>query len=276
MLNISLSQVESACIWSRLTVRSGLSFWGLTVDSVDTARDVAQDFGSAAVLSPRMGGSPAAYGPRRGGGKSAWHWKLDAIRLMDIAIALAALLFFGPAMILIAAIVRSQDGGAAIFSHQRIGVGGRAFGCLKFRSMVVDAPERLRAMLEADPDARAEWERDQKLRHDPRITAYGNFLRKTSLDELPQLLNVLKGEMSIVGPRPIVASEIAKYGRYFRYYIRVPPGITGMWQVSGRNDVEYDERVALDVLYVKRRTIWVNMFILIKTVPAVLNRRGSY
>jgi lipopolysaccharide/colanic/teichoic acid biosynthesis glycosyltransferase len=134
----------------------------------------------------------------------------------------------------------------------------------------------LRAMLEADPDARAEWERDQKLRHDPRITAYGNFLRKTSLDELPQLLNVLKGEMSIVGPRPIVASEIAKYGRYFRYYIRVPPGITGMWQVSGRNDVEYDERVALDVLYVKRRTIWVNMFILIKTVPAVLNRRGSY
>jgi lipopolysaccharide/colanic/teichoic acid biosynthesis glycosyltransferase len=163
-----------------------------------------------------------------------------------------------------------------VFAHRRLGKDGRHFRCLKFRSMAVDAEARLTQVLANDPEARAEWERDHKLRNDPRITRLGGFLRKSSLDELPQLFNVLKGEMSLVGPRPIVDAEVGKYGRRFRHYCAVKPGITGLWQVSGRNDTSYNARVAMDCVYAKRRNARMDLKVLFATIPAVLLTRGSY
>ena len=201
---------------------------------------------------------------------------LSLTRLLDIAIALCALVFLAPMLALIAAAIKLQDGGPVFFSHERIGRGGRRFGCFKFRSMVVDAKERLAALLATDPQARADWARDQKLRRDPRITSLGLFLRKSSLDELPQFWNVLRGDMSIVGPRPIVFEEVARYGRRFYSYCSVRPGITGLWQVSGRNETGYRRRVAMDHLYAQRNSLGLYLWIVISTVPAVLLRRGSY
>lgn len=201
---------------------------------------------------------------------------LSASRVMDVLIALAVVLFTLPLLVLIAVAIKLHDGGPALFGHTRIGRGGRNFRCLKFRSMVVDAEARLQALLSTDPAARREWEADQKLRDDPRITPLGAFLRKTSLDELPQVFNVLRGEMSIVGPRPIVQSEVCRYGRAFKHYCSVPPGITGLWQVSGRNDVSYRRRVALDRVYAKSKCLRTDLVIIARTVPAVLLRSGSY
>lgn len=201
---------------------------------------------------------------------------LDLCRVLDLLLAGSLLIFIAPLMLVIAGLIRMQDGGPALFQQNRIGKGGRTFKCLKFRTMVIDAEARLNALLARDPDARREWEADHKLRKDPRITALGAFLRKSSLDELPQLFNVLKGEMSLVGPRPIVTAEIPRYGRWFAYYCAVKPGVTGLWQVNGRNDVSYRRRVALDVLYA--RTVGVRRYVQIMaaTVPAVLLRSGSY
>ena len=195
---------------------------------------------------------------------------------MNIAVALLAIVFLAPIMLMVALAVYVQDGGPILFAHRRVGHNGRHFYCLKFRSMAIDAEQRLADLLAVDPEARAEWERDHKLRNDPRVTRLGAFLRKTSLDELPQLFNVLRGEMSLVGPRPIVEAEVAKYGRRFRQYCAVKPGITGLWQVSGRNDTSYRTRVALDCVYAKRRNVGLDAYILACTVPAVLARRGSY
>ena len=195
---------------------------------------------------------------------------------LNLAVALLALIFVAPVMLAIAVAVYAHDGGPVLFAHRRIGRGGRYFRCFKFRSMAVDAERRLAMVLAADPAARAEWERDHKLRDDPRVTRLGAFLRRTSLDELPQLLNVLRGEMSLVGPRPIVDAEAGKYGRRFETYCAVKPGITGLWQVSGRNDVSYRTRVALDCLYVQRRSVLLDGLIIAATIPAVLARRGSY
>jgi Undecaprenyl-phosphate galactose phosphotransferase WbaP len=195
---------------------------------------------------------------------------------VNFVVTLVALVFLAPLMIFVALAVYLQDGGKAVFAHRRIGRDGRHFYCLKFRSMAVDAEQRLAELLARDPAARAEWEKDHKLRHDPRVTRLGAFLRKTSLDELPQLFNVLRGEMSLVGPRPIVDGEVDKYGRRFRHYCAVKPGITGLWQVSGRNDTSYRTRVALDCLYAKRRNVALDTAVLARTVPAVLMRRGSY
>jgi exopolysaccharide production protein ExoY len=195
---------------------------------------------------------------------------------LNISVALLAILFLAPVMIAVAIAVYSQDGGPILFAHRRLGRGGRSFYCLKFRSMAVDAEARLKALLASDPAARAEWEKDHKLRNDPRVTSLGEFLRKTSLDELPQLFNVLRGEMSLVGPRPIVDAEVAKYGRRFSNYCAVKPGITGLWQVSGRNDTTYRARVAMDCVYAARRNVMLDAKVLALTVPAVLARRGSY
>jgi Undecaprenyl-phosphate galactose phosphotransferase WbaP len=195
---------------------------------------------------------------------------------MNFAVALLALIFLAPLMLAVAMAVYAQDGGPVLFAHRRLGKNGTYFRCLKFRSMAIDAEQRLATLLANDPDARAEWDRDHKLRSDPRVTKLGLFLRKSSLDELPQLFNVLRGEMSLVGPRPIVEAEIAKYGRRFSHYCAVKPGITGLWQVSGRNDTSYRTRVALDCIYAKRRNVWMDFAVLASTVPAVLARRGSY
>lgn len=196
--------------------------------------------------------------------------------ILNFVAAFLALLLVAPVMIAIGVAIFIQDGGPPMFAHRRIGQGGRAFLCLKFRTMAIDAQRRLDELLASNPMARAEWERDHKLRDDPRVTALGAFLRRSSLDELPQLLNVLRGEMNLVGPRPIVEAEIAKYGRRFRFYASVKPGITGLWQVSGRNDTGYRARITLDCVYARRRSLLLDGFIILATVPAVLSRRGCY
>ncbi|WP_243626025.1 sugar transferase [Phenylobacterium hankyongense] len=201
---------------------------------------------------------------------------LDACRALDLLIALGVLIFMAPLMIAIAVAIKVQDGGPVLFGHGRLGRGGRTFRCWKFRSMEIDAEARLAALLARDPVARREWEADHKLRRDPRVTPLGAFLRVTSLDEFPQLFNVLSGEMSLVGPRPIVTAEVGRYGRWFSRYCEVRPGITGLWQVSGRNDVDYRRRVAMDVLYTKTRSPHLYLKVLLATVPAVVSRNGSY
>ncbi|MDC7692761.1 sugar transferase [Asticcacaulis sp. DXS10W] len=199
-----------------------------------------------------------------------------AIRLSDIIISAFTILFLLPSLLFVAMLVKLQDGGPAIYGQRRIGLNGREFRCLKFRSMHVNSDEILAKLLLEDREARAEWQADHKLRNDPRITGLGRFLRKSSIDELPQLFNVLRGEMSLVGPRPIVRSEVCKYGSSFDHYTSVVPGITGLWQVLGRNDVTYRRRVALDRLYSQRRTLKLYFQIIFMTVPAVLFQRGSY
>lgn len=209
--------------------------------------------------------------PRRPNPRNSFNAK----RALDVAVASLALLFVAPLLLIIAALVRLQDGQAAIFSHTRYGQNGRTFKCLKIRSMVPDAAERLQELLERDPDAKREWELTQKLTHDPRITPLGQFIRATSIDELPQLINVLKGDMSLVGPRPISLSERSKYGENFADYCSVRPGITGLWQVSGRSNVSYPERVRMDTTYALNRSFWGDIVIMLKTIPAVLKSDGA-
>lgn len=197
-------------------------------------------------------------------------------RLFDFIGAAVLLVLFGPLMVFIAAAVYITDPGPVFFKQDRIGRDGKLFGCLKFRTMMVDAEDRLTHLLASDPVAKRDWDRDHKLRNDPRITAIGGFLRRSSLDELPQLWNVLVGEMSLVGPRPIVTSEAQRYGKYLRHYCAVRPGITGLWQISGRNDVSYRRRVAFDVLYVRKGSLLDNLRILFMTIPSVIAAKGAY
>lgn len=196
-------------------------------------------------------------------------------RAFDLTAASLLLLLFAPLFAAIALLVR-RDGGPVLYGQRRVGRGGRTIVCLKFRSMVPDADRVLHELLDRDPSARGEWEKDHKLKDDPRVTAVGRFLRATSLDELPQLWNVLRGDMSLVGPRPIVADEIRKFGDDIAYYYEVDPGITGLWQVSGRNDIDYDRRVRLNTWYVRNWSLWHDVAILVKTVRVVLNRAGAY
>jgi Undecaprenyl-phosphate galactose phosphotransferase WbaP len=196
-------------------------------------------------------------------------------RLLDIVVSGAILLLASPFLLVIGLLVK-LDGGKALFGHKRIGRHNSTFSCLKFRSMVTNSQEVLERYLADHPEARAEWQETQKLQNDPRITRIGRFLRKSSLDELPQLFNVLKGDMSLVGPRPIVTAEIAKYDVDIAHYYKVRPGITGLWQASGRNDVSYAERVRMDSWYVRNWSLWHDIVIIFKTVPALLNRSGAY
>jgi lipopolysaccharide/colanic/teichoic acid biosynthesis glycosyltransferase len=196
--------------------------------------------------------------------------------LLHASLAAVILLFFLPVMVMVAAAVFCQDGGPIIFAHRRIGRNGKPFHCFKFRSMRTDAEARLAEVLASDPAAREEWARDHKLRRDPRVTPLGDFLRRSSLDELPQFFNVIRGEMNLVGPRPIVEDERTKYGRRFQAYCAVKPGITGLWQVSGRNDVSYRARVAMDTCYARKKSLALDLYILVMTVPCVLRSRGSY
>ena len=217
---------------------------------------------------------PVATGRRRSHTQTSQSDELAA-RLLDIFIATLALLLLAPLMLVVAAAIWIIDPGPVIYAHRRLGRNGQSFPCFKFRSMVVDAERRLNQLLATDSDAREEWARDFKLRRDPRITPIGIFLRRSSIDELPQLLNILRGEMSVVGPRPIVEGEIERYGRYFLHYSAVKPGLTGLWQVSGRNGVTYRRRVALDVSYARNKCLRLDLQILAMTVPAVLTARGS-
>lgn len=197
-------------------------------------------------------------------------------RLLDLAIAVPAFLFLLPVFFAVGLAVWLDDRGPIFFRHKRRGLGGEMFGCLKFRSMCVDAEDKLQSLLANDPVAAAEWAKDQKLRNDPRVTRVGKLLRKTSLDELPQLVNIIAGDMSIVGPRPIVDAEVPRYGEHIHYYDSVRPGVLGLWQVSGRNDTCYDKRVELDVEYAQTHTAMADMMIILKAVPAVFLSRGAY
>ncbi|ASV96990.1 sugar transferase [Paraburkholderia aromaticivorans] len=196
-------------------------------------------------------------------------------RVFDIVGASSLLIVLLPIFLVVGCFVLS-DGGSAFFGHPRVGRGGRAFRCLKFRSMVPRADVVLAELLAADATAREEWNRDFKLKNDVRVTAVGRFLRKTSLDELPQLWNVLRGDMSLVGPRPIVTKELERYGADAHYYLSVRPGVTGLWQVSGRNNVDYATRVALDVSYVKERSTLLDISILLRTFKVVFEGSGAY
>jgi exopolysaccharide production protein ExoY len=202
--------------------------------------------------------------------------RFDLVRLTDVVIALVALIVLAPLMILIALGIRLTDSGYVMFRHERVGKAGKPFDCLKFRTMHEDSDEILAHHLASNPAAQIEWDNTFKLTRDPRVSLLGLFLRKSSLDELPQLINVLRGDMSLVGPRPVVAQELLQYGKYMRYYLSVRPGITGLWQVSGRNDTTYRRRIACDVIYVRDHGLTTNVAILFKTVPVVLFGRGAY
>ncbi|MFT4047395.1 MAG: sugar transferase [Solimonas sp.] len=199
---------------------------------------------------------------------------LMAKRVIDVLGAMACALLFSP--ILLGVTISLARSGKIIFAHARIGKDGKSFKVYKFRSMVTDADRVLADLLASSEEARMEWAADRKLRKDPRITRMGAFLRKTSLDELPQLWNVLKGDMSLVGPRPIVRDELDMYGRAKRYYLAVKPGITGLWQVTGRNDVDYRRRIAMDRRYARTACIKLDILLLLKTVKVVLARSGAY
>ncbi len=197
-----------------------------------------------------------------------------AKRAFDVLACCLLILILLPLLAVIAVIVR-LDGGPALFRHRRIGADGRAFMCLKFRSMKQDGDALLAALFELEPVAEAEWRQTQKLRNDPRVTPIGRLLRKTSFDELPQLFNVIMNDMSLVGPRPITAEEAVRYGGMMRYYCASKPGITGLWQVSGRSSTSYERRIELDVAYVQNWTFRKDLVILAKTIPAVLSREGA-
>ena len=196
-------------------------------------------------------------------------------RVFDLLLASIALTALSPLLLTLGYLVR-RDGGPALYSHDREGRYGNSFGCLKFRSMRMNADQLLDAHLKTTPADAEEWKRTFKLKNDPRITPLGKFIRETSLDELPQLINVLKGEMSLVGPRPVVTEELEIYGDYKSYYQSVRPGITGLWQISGRNDTTYRERISLDVWYVQNWSMLYDIAILVKTVRVVLTKHGAY
>ncbi len=192
-------------------------------------------------------------------------------------VALLMLPFLLPLIALFAVLIKMESQGPIIFKQRRIGKDGRSINIYKFRSMYVDAADRLEKMLESSPEIREEWEKSFKLKNDPRITKVGAFLRKTSLDELPQIFNVLQGKMNFVGPRPVLQEEIDRYYKeYAEYYFMVKPGITGLWQVSGRSDTDYDFRVRIDKWYVVNWSLWLDIVIMIKTVRVVLKREGAY
>jgi exopolysaccharide production protein ExoY len=215
-------------------------------------------------------------------GRSSWSVAAPirsvADQLDSVINSLAAailLVLVAPLMAYVAWRIQREAGGPVLFAHYRVGRHGQLFRCWKFRSMVPQAERVLAELLERDPVAKAQWEREQKLDNDPRITPIGHFLRGTSLDELPQLLNVLTGSMRLVGPRPIVVHELRRYGAVKHHYLSVTPGMTGLWQVSGRNNTSYEQRVQLDRHYVEQRSAWMDFRILLRTAHVVVTGHGA-
>jgi exopolysaccharide production protein ExoY len=196
-------------------------------------------------------------------------------RVFDVVLTVGLLIVALPLGLTVALLLKLSTDGPILFAHERIGLNGRRFFCFKFRTMVQNSAEVLEQHLASDPAAAEEWVRTQKLRHDPRITKLGTFLRRSSLDELPQLLNVLRGEMSCVGPRPVVRAELARYGQDAQTYLSARPGLTGLWQVSGRSSTGYAERISLDVQYVRHWSIGGDIRILFRTLPALLRFHQS-
>ncbi|MBD2298977.1 sugar transferase [Nostoc sp. FACHB-190] len=199
-------------------------------------------------------------------------------RLFDIGFSLSVLILFFPLYLILALLIAFSSEGPIFYVQERVGKNYRRFNCIKFRTMVSNADEMLVQMMETSPQLRQEFESSFKLKHDPRITTIGKFLRITSLDEFPQFWNVLKGDMSVVGPRPLVAEELPKYGHHIGQVLTIRPGITGLWQVSGRNDIPYPRRVQIDLHYVKFRNFWLDLWIILKTINVVImpKNNGAY
>jgi Undecaprenyl-phosphate galactose phosphotransferase WbaP len=197
-------------------------------------------------------------------------------RVIDLLLTVAVGIAMAPVLLLVALAIRLDSPGPIIYGQRRIGRGGREFKAWKFRSMVANADEILRCYLDENPQLRAEWDATHKLKNDPRVTKLGAFLRRTSLDEFPQLWNVLRGEMSVVGPRPIVRDEIRHYGLDFETYTYVQSGLTGLWQVSGRSETSYQQRVDFDRFYVQNWSVWLDLCILFRTIGTVLSRAGAF
>ena len=196
--------------------------------------------------------------------------------VFDVVVTAIGTILISPIFLALCICVAIDNKGKVIFAHQRVGRNGKLFPCYKFQTMIPNAQQVLEEYLENDPQARLEWETNFKLSNDPRVTKLGAVLRKTSLDELPQIFNVLKGEMSLVGPRPVVQAELAKYGDNKKEYLMVRPGITGMWQASGRSDTTYEERVAMDTWYVRNWSLWIDLKYLYRTFAAVISKKGAY
>ncbi|EHH09379.1 UDP-phosphate galactosephosphotransferase [Mesorhizobium amorphae CCNWGS0123] len=190
--------------------------------------------------------------------------------MMDVTVALVALVLAAPVMLIVALLIWVTDGGPAIFSHTRVGFNGKRFACYKFRTMVANSQQVLADYLANNPEAAKEWEQNWKFKNDPRITFLGRILRKSSLDELPQLINVLRGEMSCVGPRPVVPDELQRYGACAAEYLQARPGLTGLWQVTGRDAVDYASRVSIDSRYIRNWSVWADVVILVRTIFAVM------
>ncbi|BAT52149.1 sugar transferase [Nostoc sp. NIES-3756] len=201
-----------------------------------------------------------------------------AKRLFDIVFSLLVLILFSPVYLILALLIALSSEGPIFYVQERIGQNYKPFNCIKFRTMVTNADEILVQMMETSPQLRQEFESSFKLKKDPRITKIGRFLRITSLDEFPQFWNVLKGDMSVVGPRPLVAEELPKYGHHIEQVLTIKPGITGLWQVSGRNDIPYPRRVQIDLHYVKSKTLWLDLWIILKTIDVVImpKNNGAY
>lgn len=198
-------------------------------------------------------------------------------RMFDITFSTLVLTLGSPVFLLLALLVKCTSKGPVFYSQKRIGRGGQIFDCYKFRSMRVDADERLKKILAEDPEARTQWERTHKLRNDPRVTPVGAFLRKTSLDELPQFLNVLRGDLSVVGPRPVVELELTRHlGRKAAKILSIRPGLTGLWQTSGRSDTSYKTRLSLDEKYIDNRSFLLDLKLIAKTIPVMIFSRGAY
>ena len=196
-------------------------------------------------------------------------------RAVDVVVSLTGIVVLSPLFVLLVLVLK-LDSGPTVFAHPRVGRNRVVFQCYKFRTMHTDAEQRLAELLSKNAEAKLEWDTHFKLKEDPRITTLGKVLRKSSLDELPQLFNVLRGDMSLVGPRPVVEEELKLYGEYTADYLSTRPGITGLWQVSGRNDLDYDERVTLDTTYVRQWALALDLRILLKTVLVVFTHRGAY
>ena len=203
-------------------------------------------------------------------------WNLFIKRFMDITITIIVGIILSPFLFLIAVFIKLGSPGPVLYAHERLGRDGKPFKIYKFRSMAVNSDERLKKILDSCPETRKEWEENHKLKNDPRVTKVGKFLRRTSFDEFPQLLNILKGEMSLVGPRPITAEEVKKYGKDFKRIFSVKPGLTGMWQVSGRSEIDYATRISYDTYYLQSWSVWLDVWVLFKTFGAVLRRKGAY
>jgi Undecaprenyl-phosphate galactose phosphotransferase WbaP len=203
-------------------------------------------------------------------------WNLGIKRFMDIGLVVGGGIVLLPLLLLIVLLIKLSSPGPVLYRHKRIGQNGREFFVYKFRSMVANADEKLKAVLEADPALRAEWEAGYKLKDDPRITPIGKFLRRTSFDEFPQLINIIRGEMSLVGPRPVTRAEVERYGEDFHRIFSIRPGLTGLWQVSGRSDTDYNERITYDSYYLQSWSVWIDIWVLYKTVEVVIRGKGAY